>query len=74
VLPRVESPIPETIGLGAIFGIAGAAGVSSLFLATMLGLSDTQKARWGMWGTAIGFLAGLAFYMTALFAQLLCRQ
>lgn len=74
MLPRVENPIPETIGLGAIFSITGAIGISSLFLATMLGLSDTQKERWGMWGTAIGFLIGLAFYMTVLLAQLLCRQ
>jgi len=74
MLPRVESPIPEAIGLGTIIGIAGALGVSSLVLATMLGLPHTQKERWTMWGTAIGFLVGLAFYITALVAQLLCRQ
>jgi NADH:ubiquinone oxidoreductase subunit 6 (subunit J) len=74
VLPRVENPIPETIGLGTIISIAGALGVASVFLATILGLPNSQKERWGMWGTTMGFLAGLAFYMIALLAQLLCRQ
>jgi hypothetical protein len=74
VLPRVESPIPETIGLGAIFTAAGAGGVLLFVLAIMLRLPDAQRDAWGRHGMAGGFLLGLASYLIALLVQLFCRQ
>jgi hypothetical protein len=74
VLPKVENPIPDTIGLGAIFTAAGAGGVLLLVLAIMLGLPDTQRDAWGRHGMAGGFVFGSAAYLLALVVQLFCRQ
>jgi hypothetical protein len=70
LLPRVESPVPETIGLGAIFAIAGAGGVLMLVLASLGGVSDARRDAWGRWGIVGGFGAGSLFYLLALAVQL----
>lgn len=69
-LPRVEDPIPDTIGLGAIFSAAGAGGVLLLVLASLVGLPDTQRDAWGRKGMVGGFLVGSLLYVVALAAQL----
>lgn len=73
-LPRVEDPMPDTIGLGAIFSMAGAGGVLLLVLATCVGLSDSRRDAWGRRGVVGGFAVGLSLYTIALVGQLLCRQ
>jgi len=74
VLPNVENPIPDTIGLGSIFSAAGAGGVLLLVLATVLELPDTRRDAWGRLGIALGFIFGSTIYLVALVDQLLCRQ
>jgi hypothetical protein len=70
-LPRVEDPIPDTIGLGAVFSAAGTGGVLLLVLASLIGLPDTQRDAWGRKGMVGGFLVGLFLYVVALAVQLL---
>ena len=69
-LPRVEDPIPDTIGLGAIFSAAGAGGILLLALASLVGLPDTQRDAWGRKGMVGGLLVGSLLYVVALAAQL----
>jgi hypothetical protein len=71
VLPKVENPIPDTIGLGAIFSLAGAGGVLSLVIATLLGFPDRQRDAWSRWGMALGFAIGSGVYLISLLAQVL---
>jgi hypothetical protein len=70
-LPRVEDPIPDTIGVGIIFSTAGAGGVIGLAAASMLGFSDAQLDAWARRGVSLGFAAGALFYVSALFGQVL---
>jgi len=70
-LPRVEDPVPDTIGLGVIFSTAGAGGILMLVLASMSGLPDVQRDAWARRGVSIGFAAGAFFYAIALIGQLL---
>jgi hypothetical protein len=74
VLPKVESPIPETIGLGAIFSMAGAGGVLLLTIATLLGVPERKRDAWGRLGVAAGCILGFTAYFAALVVQLVCRQ
>lgn len=74
VLPRVEDPIPETIGLGTVFAIAGACGV----IGAILGGLDRLRTReehnrdwWTSWGLATGLFIGTVFYLLSLIAQVL---
>ena len=71
MLPKVENPIPETIGLGMIFSVAGAFGVFGLVLASTLRLPDAQRDAWSRRGMAAGFAVGSALYLAALLAQIL---
>jgi hypothetical protein len=71
VLPKVEDPIPNTIGLGSIFTVAGAGGVLLLVLASMLGLPDARRDAWGRRGMTAGFAIGSAIYLLALLVQVL---
>jgi hypothetical protein len=70
-LPRVEDPIPNTIGLGAIFSAAGAGGILLFVLASFVGLPDARRDAWGRRGMVGGFVVGTLLYMVALVAQLL---
>jgi hypothetical protein len=71
ILPRVEDPIPDTIGVGFIFSTAGAGGVVVLVLGSMLGLSGAELDAWARRGVSAGFALGTLFYATALAGQLL---
>lgn len=69
VLPRVEDPWPDTIGLGFL---ATAAGTGALLAVLAFATSDPRRReRAVLWGTVIGFGAGGAFYLVSLVAQLL---
>ena len=69
VLPRVENPWPETIGLGFL---ATAAGTGALLAVLAFATSDPRRReRAVLWGTVIGFSVGGAFYLISLAAQLL---
>ncbi|HSS04964.1 MAG TPA: hypothetical protein VLK89_07240 [Solirubrobacterales bacterium] len=59
------------MGLGTIIGFAGAGGVISLVLATVLGLPDKQRDAWRRGGLAAGFALGIAIYLVALLGQIL---
>ena len=74
MLPSVENPLPETIGVGTIFSVAGACGTFALFLATMLNYPAPQRDAWHRVGTSSGFVLGTIIYFTALLIQLFCRQ
>ncbi len=71
LLPRVEDPIPDTIGVGIIFSIAGAGGVVMLVLGSMLGMSPKELDAWARRGVSIRFAAGTLFYIAALVRQIL---
>jgi hypothetical protein len=73
-MPEVESPIPDTIGVGTIIGAATAGGILLLVLAIAVGASPAQRTALAEYGIAGGFVLGLILYMTALAVQLLCRQ
>jgi hypothetical protein len=70
-LPRVEDPIPDTIGVGTIFSAAGAGGVIGLVLGSLLGLSDIQLDAWARRGVGLGFAVGVLVYAVALAGQVL---
>jgi NADH:ubiquinone oxidoreductase subunit 6 (subunit J) len=74
VLPEIENPIPEKIGLDTVVAFAGAIAMFSLAVSTLLGRSGTQREKWLAWGTVLGLASGVFFYAVALLAQLLCRQ
>lgn len=71
MLPRVESPIPDTIGVYTIIGSANAGGVLLFVVATMLRFPDAKRDAWGKVGIVLGFGVGLGFYLVTLVAQLL---
>jgi len=71
LLPRVEDPFPNTIGVGVIFSMAGAGGVISLVAGSMLGASDAKMDLWARRGVVFGFAGGAIFYLAALIGQLL---
>jgi len=71
LLPRVEDPIPDTIGVGTIFSAAGAGGVVGLVLGSLVGLSDTQLDAWTRRGVGLGFAGGALVYAVALAGQIL---
>ncbi|HEX3610022.1 MAG TPA: hypothetical protein VHU14_10210 [Solirubrobacterales bacterium] len=71
LLPRVENPIPDTIGVGIIFSMAGAGGVVMLVLGSMLGASAAELDAWARRGVSMGFAAGTLFYVAALAGQVL---
>lgn len=54
LLPRVEDPIPDAIGVGIIFSTAGAGGVVMLVLGSMLGLSTAELDAWARRGRQFG--------------------
>jgi hypothetical protein len=71
LLPRVEDPIPDMIGVGFIFSMAGAGGVVMLVFGSLLGLSATELDTWTRRGVSMGFVAGALFYAAALLGQVL---
>lgn len=66
-LPRVEDPIPETIGFGSIVFAAGAGGVVAgvVYARSPAAQRDEAVRKGGLWG----FWIGLLLYLLALFAQ-----
>lgn len=69
VVPRVENPLPERIGIGFPFTLAGMGSVLG-DLARLRG-SGRERDRGARVGTAIGFELGALGYATALTVQLL---
>jgi hypothetical protein len=68
IVPRVENPLPDEIGLTVMLISAGAGGVlgSVLFAA-----SAKERREWAIsWGGVIGFGFGLAYYLVALLNQI----
>jgi len=59
LLPRVEDPIPDTIGIGVLFSLAGAGGVIAVVFGSVLGISDSQQNRWVRLGVSFGFASEL---------------
>lgn len=70
MFPSVENPIPETIGLGTIFSIAGSFGMLGFFFATALGRSSSERDQWSGCGIAFGLFLGAVFYVIALVNEL----
>jgi hypothetical protein len=71
ILPRVEDPIPDTIGVGALFTAAGAGGVIAVVAGSVFGASEKQQNWLARVGVSIGFVVGVAVYAISLVGQLL---
>lgn len=71
LLPQAEDPIPDTIGVGVLFSLAGAGGVLAVVVGSMLGISESRQNRWARLGVSFGFALGALLYGTALISQLL---
>lgn len=71
MLPSVENPVPETIGLGTIVSLAGSFATIGFLLATALKRSDTERNEWSAYGVVVGFCLGAIVYLVALVAELL---
>ncbi|HEX6666060.1 MAG TPA: hypothetical protein VF081_05650 [Solirubrobacterales bacterium] len=68
LLPRVESPVPESIGLSLPFVLAGAGGVlAGVFVPAR---PAKRRDRWIIRAGRIGFGLGLGFYLLSLAIQL----
>lgn len=68
MLPEVENPIPETIGLATVFEVAAAGGMIGLVVATVLQLPNRE--RWAANGAVLLFGLALFAYFILLLAQL----
>ena len=68
ILPRVENPLPKTIGLGFPFALAGAVGVLAAVIHAEA--SDARRDRAIRLGGLWGFRLGAAIYAIALAAQI----
>jgi len=66
-LPRVQSPWPESIGLGFPFAMAGAAGVLASMIQPEASQADRDRAV--RVGNLWGFRAGAALYILSLIFQ-----
>ena len=70
-LPKVEDPIPGTIGLGDLVSLAGAGGV----LGAVLSIARPQKRDlFVSLGTFLGFCFGCGLYALSLAVQLLSSE
>jgi hypothetical protein len=70
-LPQTEDPIPNTIGLGLLFSLAGAGGLLAVVVGSILGISDSRQNRWVRIGVSLGFGLGALLYGAVLIGQLL---
>jgi hypothetical protein len=72
-LPRVEDPIPDTIGIDTVFAIAGAGGTIGAVLGSFTKLRSRKRTRewWTTAGLIGGLATGVAFYLVSLAAQVL---
>jgi hypothetical protein len=69
VLPRVEDPWPDAIGIGFPFTTAGGGVVlAGLVFATA---TSKRRERAMVWGSVVGFGIGIAFHVVALVAQVI---
>ena len=66
-LPAVEDPWPDRVGLGLPFTLAGGGAIMAGVL--FAGLPSARRDRLIRWGGALGFLAGVAFYLISLIVQ-----
>lgn len=67
ILPRVEDPLPDTIGLGFPFALAGAGGVlASVIYADA---NEDRRDRAIRSGGIAGFWVGAGIYLISLLAQ-----
>ena len=71
-LPRVEDPLPDSIGLGFPFSMAGVGGVLGNVLWVRQPLSERNRATsvGGLWG----FWVGVVFYLALFVNQLLSTE
>jgi hypothetical protein len=67
ILPHVEDPWPDRIGLGFPFAVAGAFGVLAgvLYAEAPQAHRDRAVSRGGIWG----FRVGAMFYVVSLLVQ-----
>jgi hypothetical protein len=67
LLPRVEDPLPDEIGLGVLLIMAGAGGVLG---GVLFAFSAKERREWAInRGGVIGFGIGFAYYLAALLVQ-----
>jgi hypothetical protein len=68
-LPEVEDPIPERIGLGHVFALAGAVGL--LGGLWRFGAPPAERERAISWGGLIGFCLGVGIYCVLLVVEVI---
>jgi hypothetical protein len=68
-LPEVEDPIPDRIGLGHLFALAGAGGV--LGGIWQFRAPPAERERAVGWGTLAGFCVGAFAYCVLLLLQII---
>ena len=68
-LPEVENPIPDRIGLGYLFELAGAGGVIGGIVSLVAW--PRRREQFISVGSVVGFSIGAGFYALSLFVQLL---
>lgn len=71
VLPEIEDPWPDSIGLDFPFTVAGAGAVLGLVVAHAQDRSSKGRDKFVRRLTVVGFAIGTAIYLVALIAQLL---
>jgi hypothetical protein len=69
VLPQVEYPIPDRIGLDDLISLAGTGGV--LAGVTFITASASKRDKAIRWGALIGFGFGAVLYLVSLVAQVI---
>lgn len=67
ILPRVEDPIPDRIGLGTLLAWAGFGGAIAGIAYSAA--SNTRKDEAIKWGGVLGFAAGASLYLVSLIVQ-----
>jgi hypothetical protein len=71
VLPRVEDPISDRIGLNDLISLAGTGGV--LAGIAFIAASASKRDRAIRWGALIGLGFGAVLYLVSLAAQVISR-
>jgi len=72
ILPRVEDPIPDRIGIGTVFACVGFGG--AIAGVAYSAASNAERDRAIRLGGLLGFLGGAGLYLVSLMVQVASGQ